>query len=186
MPLTTASWIEVIAFSPDNPEHTKILKLLRESFTLSEKDAGYELKLRSKLSEIWFLLFELAQDRINAQSVSSKPCDQIKKMMVYVQEHYGEKISISQLADTAFLSERACYRIFQTYLHTTPVDYIKRYRIEMACQLLTSTALSLTEIGNSCGFGTSSYFAKTFKESIGCTPKEYRLQWQTRNANEQN
>ena len=99
-------------------------------------------------------------------------------MMTYIQNHYAEKISIAQLANEVFLSERACYRVFQEYLHMTPTDYITGYRLQMACQMLIHESTSLAEISQNCGLGSSSYFGKVFKERIGCTPLEYRQKWQ--------
>lgn len=72
------------------------------------------------------------------------------------------------------MSERVCYRLFRENLHTTPSDYIRCYRIHMACQILSKSNMSLAEIGYACGLGSSSYFGKQFKEYVGCTPMEYR------------
>jgi len=44
----------------------------------------------------------------------------------------------------------------------------------MAADLLSGTAKSIIEISEECGFSSPSYFGKVFKESMGCTPKEYR------------
>ena len=181
MPLITASQIEILSLFPDISEHEKVIALIRDSLTLNEKEHGYEIHLRERLSAIWLLLLDLAGDRIHAKSASTKSSDQIKKMMIYVQEHYPEKISISQLAEVAFLSERACYRMFQSCLRMTPTDYITSYRLQMACRLLTDGTLSLTEISHSCGLGSSSYFGKIFRENMGCTPLEYRKKWQNNN-----
>lgn len=186
MPLTTASQIELIPLFPENSEHQEILELLRESFALQEEDAGYEIRLRQMLSEIWLKLLEAAREQMKERSVSNKSNEQIKQMMIYVQEHYGEKISIEQLANAAYVSERACYRIFQSCLHMTPTDYLISYRLQMACQMLAKGNQSLTDISHSCGLGTSSYFGKVFKENFGCTPTEYRRKWQDSDNKEQN
>lgn len=99
-------------------------------------------------------------------------------MMIYIHEHYPEKISVPELAETAFLSERECYRAFQNHLHMTPVEYIKSYRIQAACQMLTDTQMTVTEIGYACGLGNPSYFGKVFRELTGDAPLQYRRKWQ--------
>ena len=99
-------------------------------------------------------------------------------MMIYIHENYHEKISISELAQIAYLSERECYRVFQNYLHMTPVEYIKSYRIQAARQMLADSQRTITEIGYACGLGNASYFGKIFREATGCTPLQYRRKWQ--------
>lgn len=174
MPLTSASQIEMIALHPDTPEQKEILDLLKTSFTLSDKEYGYELKIRQMLSEIWLKIFELSKDQIQKKSAHNKSSDQIKMMMVYIHEHYAEQISVKELANAAYLSVRGCYRVFQECLHMTPTEYIRSYRLQMACQMLVDGNGKLTEISQACGLGSSSYFGKVFKEIIGCTPQEYR------------
>ena len=62
-----------------------------------------------------------------------------KDLMIYVHQHYSEKLVISQLASAVFLSEQECFRIFQECLHMTPMQYIQNYRFQMACQMLAET-----------------------------------------------
>ena len=47
-----------------------------------------------------------------------------------------------------------------------------------ACKLLLETDRTVTDIAQSCGFGTSSYFGAQLHAETGCTPTEYRTKWQ--------
>ena len=62
------------------------------------------------------MLFELSRPMrekpVNKKGEHNKSNDKIKLMMIYIHEHYGEKISIPELAAAAYLSERECYRVF--------------------------------------------------------------------------
>jgi len=177
-PLIAAPQLEVISLSPEEPEQAKILADIRKTFELSEEDFGYEIRLRNALSDIWLRIFELARPLMEEKGSYDKANDKIKSMMVYIHEHYGEKLSISEVAAAAFTSERECYRAFQNCLHMTPVEYIKTYRLQMACQMLAGSPESITAIGRTCGLGSSSYFGKVFHGQFGCTPSEYRRLWQ--------
>ena len=99
-------------------------------------------------------------------------------MMIYIHEHYREKISILELAAAAYLSERECYRVFHDCLHMTPVEYITTYRLQIACQMLAKGHEPITVISHECGLGSSSYFGKVFREYAYCSPTEYRKKWQ--------
>ena len=177
-PVITAVQIEIIPLFPGNREEERILKLLADSFRLSSDEFGYEIKLREALTEIWLMLFELSSSMCEKKDGYSKSNDKIKLMMIYIHEHYREKISIADLAAAAYLSERECYRVFHDCLHMTPVEYITSYRLQVACQMLAKSQETVTFISHECGLGSSSYFGKVFREYTHCSPIEYRKKWQ--------
>lgn len=177
-PFVTAPQIEIIPLFPEHAEEDKILQLIREAFRYEEDAFGYEVKLREALSEIWLRLFALSRPMLGKKEEHNKRNDKIKLMLIYIHEHYPEKITISELAAAAYLSERECFRVFHDCLHTTPVEYIKSYRLQAACQMLARGQESVTVISHACGLGSSSYFGKVFREYAHCTPSEYRRKWQ--------
>ncbi len=177
-PITAAPQAEIIALYPEDPAQAKILDTIRESFHLSEHDFGYEIKLREALSDIWLQLFSISRPLLEEKGLSNKANDKIKSMMVYVHEHYADKISIAEIAAAAYSSERECFRVFHDCLHMTPVEYIKTYRLQTACHMLANSREAITYISHACGLGSSSYFGKVFREYTGCTPLEYRRKWQ--------
>lgn len=136
LPLITVPQAEMIALYPGNPVHQEILKMIRNAFDISEKEFGFEIHLRAVLSEIWIRIFQQAVPLLAQPPKLRKNNDKIKDLMIYVHQHYSEKLVISQLASAVFLSERECFRIFQECLHMTPMQYIQNYRLQMACQML--------------------------------------------------
>lgn len=177
-PVVTAPQIELVPLFPENPSEKGILKRIQEAFAFSGNAFGDEMKLREALSEIWLKLFELCRPVMEEGGGQNKNNDKIKLMMIYIQEHYSEKISLSELAAVAYLSERECFRVFHDYLHMTPGEYIKGYRLQAACQMLARGKEPVTAVGHACGLGSSSYFGKVFREYTQCTPLEYRRKWQ--------
>lgn len=177
-PIIAVPQLEILPLYPDNPEQAPLLNTIRESFQLSEDAFGYEIKLRGVLSDLWLQLLTISRPMLDEKGAYDKINDKVKLMMIYIHEHYSEKISISEIASAAFSSERECFRAFHDCLHTTPVDYIKRYRLQIACHMLAKSRETITFISHSCGLGSSSYFGKVFREYIGCTPIEYRHKWQ--------
>ncbi len=177
-PLIAAPQLEILPLFPADPDQKKILHLLLQAFSLSDQDFGYELKLRNALSQIWLLLFEQARPLLARNAKSGGGNEKLKQMMIFIHEHFPEKISISQLAAAACLSERECFRVFQECLHMTPMEYLKSCRLQAACRMLEQGQTSLTETGQACGLGSGSYFGKIFREYAGCTPSEYRKKWQ--------
>ena len=174
----TASPIESLHLRPDDPTQNAILEQIQAAFRLSPHEFAYEVRLRNRLSDIWIALLEQAQPRLSQPAQRMKRSDKVKEMMVYIHEHFSEKLTVSELAKSAFLSERECFRAFRECLHTTPVEYMKSCRLQQACRLLRENKASITEIGQICGLGSSSYFGKTFRDVMGLTPSEYRRKWQ--------
>lgn len=178
LPITAASQIEIIPFFPENAVQKKMIAHIVEAFRISPAEFGYEMKLRNLLSEIWLMILEAIPPVWKESTERNKYNDRIKSMMIYIHEHYSERISISELAAAAHLSERECFRTFQDYLHMTPVAYMKSYRLQMACEMLARGSDSITDISHACGLGSSSYFGKVFRDYAHCTPLEYRRNWQ--------
>lgn len=64
--------------------------------------------------------------------------------------------------------------LLQLLTGRTPIAYLNYYRIECACERLTLTDKSVTEIAFACGFNDMSYFSRVFKQLKGTTPTAYR------------
>lgn len=138
-------------------------------------EPGYELKVRNELSRLIWLLTS------NRETVKARPSDKairdaerIKVMLNYIHTHYTETLDTAAIAQSAIISVSECLRCFHNTIHTTPIQYVKQYRIQRAARLLAGTDRKIADIGQQCGFQEMSYFARTFREMMGCTPKEYR------------
>ena len=93
----------------------------------------------------------------------------VKELLEHIHKNCGRVSAMRDLAD----NEDECKRLFRKYLNTTPMKYLRQYRMKLACQLLTQTKKSITEISTECGLNNS-YFCKRIREETGMTPLEYR------------
>lgn len=141
------------------------------------EEEGFEFRARDLLSRLILLLF---QNRPVAQKKPSekdlRDGERTKAMLQYIQAHFSEKITLAQIAGSANISESECLRCFRSVIVSSPMQYVKQLRIQRAAELLRSTDWKICDIGMQCGFQEMSYFAKTFREVKGCTPKGYREQ----------
>ncbi len=101
--------------------------------------------------------------------------DTITDAALYLDDHYAEDISLSQLAEQQGLSpEYLCSR-FQDVACETIIQYLTRIRIEHAkAMLLDNPKMNTGEIGRRCGFNDASYFCKVFRQQLGVTPTQFR------------
>ena len=176
----TSSQVKIVALFSDNIKENIIIEKIKNSFNLDTKDF-YDLKIRNILSEIWCEIFLFTIEERKKIAENDKVSEKIKGMMVYIHNHYTEKMTVSQIAQAVYTSERDCYRTFREYLNTSPQEYLKSYRLQKACEMLRSSNINVGDIGYSCGLGSSSYFGKVFKEFMGSSPVEYRKSWQKSN-----
>lgn len=100
--------------------------------------------------------------------------NKIKSVLLYIQEHYNEKLTICTLAEICGLSEEQFRRVFKQITHTTPLEYLNQYRIKTACKLLLSSQMSVSEVAKKTGFVTASTFNRQFTAVKGISPLKWR------------
>jgi len=84
------------------------------------------------------------------------------------------EFSIESLASGFFMSRSVFYRKLKSLTGMSPVDFVNRRRIRLACQLIDEGGISFSEIAWQCGFSSPQYFTRVFKREKGCTPSDYR------------
>ncbi len=97
------------------------------------------------------------------------------KANLYIAKNYSRcDLSISDIAKDLFISRSYLYKIFYTKYNLSPIQYLTKYRVENARNMLLSTKESVKNIAYSVGYSNPIYFSKVFKQLIGCSPQEYR------------
>uniref|UniRef100_UPI00359FDF69 helix-turn-helix domain-containing protein n=1 Tax=Jeotgalibaca porci TaxID=1868793 RepID=UPI00359FDF69 len=137
-----------------------------------ERAFGYEFEVRHALSRL--LLSASKSKTGSARRVVTVQEMRLKEMLSWIQEHYSEAIQVIDLAAVAGISVRECQRYFAKFLQQSPSKYLMNFRLRAAADLLMTTDWTMTEISLACGFKSSSYFAKIFRERTGASPREYR------------
>ncbi|VGO14253.1 Melibiose operon regulatory protein [Pontiella desulfatans] len=82
--------------------------------------------------------------------------------------------TLAEMAEHCGIQRTQLNKVFQKLTGSTPMEYLFRIRMERAKTLLRETDIKIIDIAFECGYGTSQYFANTFKQAIGATPSEYR------------
>ena len=100
----------------------------------------------------------------------------------YVKEHIREEISREMIAEALYMNADYLGRLFKRETGQSLGNYIIEEKMKEACRLLISTRKSVGEISTELGYGNFSHFSKLFKKITGCTPREYRSLYETKNA----
>ena len=175
-PVMESKELEALPFLLQNANQRKILEHIRTSCdAVDSEEDGYEMIARNELSSAWLLMMkEIPREARQSQNSENPAEARVKKMMLYIQEHYQEKLSLEEIAAAANISTRECLRDFRQCLHTTPFGYLIDHRLNVAADSLLTSGLPVTEIAMNCGFSSGSYFTKLFREKFQITPLEYR------------
>lgn len=143
---------------------------------------GFEINVADLVSKSYSIkeLFEEFKACLK-KVINNHKDDIIKRDSMYVQAakqyiecHYSEKIQLDDIARTIYLSPVYFSVLFKKEEKMNFSEYLMRYRIDKAKELLCDPSLSISEIGRKVGYGQQRYFSQIFKRIVGLKPSEYR------------
>ncbi len=91
----------------------------------------------------------------------------------YIEEHYQEKISLSQVAAELYVSIGYLSSSFKRQTGKNFSDYVSEIKIEKAKELIETRKYMIYEIADMLGYDTPFYFSRVFKKVVGVSPREY-------------
>lgn len=97
----------------------------------------------------------------------------VNRAVEYIQNHYGEKITVEQLAGDAFISTYHFIRLFKKYHGVPPYSYLNDYRLKMA-QYMFLQKMRIKDVAEKCGFSNTNSFTRAFQKRFGVLPSKYR------------
>ena len=157
-------------YTPSNSTGSDELKGLMLKM-LEEHDSSLRL-----LGNMYFILETLI--RTSSQKKTPKAGNlqefYVHEAMMYIERHYNQDISVAQLANWCNLDRSYFGKIFRDTVLVTPQEYIIRYRINSACDLLRNTELSIGDISIQVGYENQLHFSRAFKKVMGIAPREWK------------
>jgi len=118
-------------------------------------------------------LIGISQD-LPGVSCSNNHYPEISIAIEYIQQHYGESISVAYLADMSGLSVYQFEKRVKGLFQITAGRFIIKTRIGAGCELLRGSKKSIVDIAIECGYTDQSAFSRQFKSVTGLTPGAYR------------
>jgi AraC family L-rhamnose operon regulatory protein RhaS len=89
----------------------------------------------------------------------------------------SETWSKTSMAEHCGLGTTTFSKYCRELVNSGPMEFLNICRLDFASKALKKTGLTITDIALACGFNTSQYFATCFRKKFGCTPNEYRQQF---------
>jgi len=130
-----------------------------------------ELLFRIMCSENAASLYALAMKNTNIA--------RIDKALKRIHSNYKETLPVDSLASLVNMSPSAFHRSFQDVTSSSPVQYIKKIRLNKARELLLDQGVRVGEAATDVGYESAAQFSREFKRYFGNSPSEYIKKNQT-------
>ena len=172
MPILNQEISMPCVITPKHPAYTSMRKIFRQITSLhNEEVIGYELALKSLFLQAVFLLLQYRGESASEDTRVSS--DKLKQVLDYIEQHYPDAISVSELARLCYFSDYHFMRFFKKHMSMTCVEYINNLRLEKAVELFEKGNASILEVSLSVGFRNLSYFHRAFKKKYHITPHSF-------------
>ena len=136
---------------------------------------GNQFEITRHFFDLWHYILESTDIHINELTEAHyQHIESLKNMIGFIRDHYSDHISLSDIAEAGNMSRSNCNNIFKKYTGHTPNEYLIRYRLDRALELLSTTDESVGKISGMSGFSSSSYMTEQFVRCYQITPREFR------------
>ncbi|MEL7290921.1 MAG: AraC family transcriptional regulator [Pseudomonadota bacterium] len=126
-----------------------------------------ELTLRALMSREGHVLFDLARHEGHYARVA--------RALEYLHQNYNQTVTVQDLAQSANMSISAFHNAFRSVTSASPIQYIKKVRLNKARELIQLEGLKVGDAARLVGYNSTSQFSREFKRHFNATPKEVNL-----------
>lgn len=104
--------------------------------------------------------------------------DEISGVINWLNVHCLDKITMEDITKYFHTNKTTLNQKFKSVMGITVMEYVFNLRIQIVCSLLRKTYLTINEIMERAGYKDNAHFLRSFKKYVGCTPSEYRSQFE--------
>ncbi|MDP4177535.1 MAG: AraC family transcriptional regulator [Bacillota bacterium] len=169
-----------VFFSSDNFKDFALDNLMNCCIKeINNKDYGYDIKIQTLIASLLIEILRIWRKHgfdTNNIAVIDDDSDSLHSLLQYIDEHSHESIKVEDLAEKCHMSYSYFAKKFHEMYGQSCKDYIEFIRLSKVKDLLLFTKFDLNYISQETGFADCSHLIRTFKKSIGITPKQFRLQ----------
>ena len=149
-----------------------LVEILHENLSRS---LGYELIIKASILKMAANIKRCFNiERKSGLHNSTKNYDFFIPVFEFIKENYAGKIKIDELANLVNMSSSNFNLIFKKSTGSTPTEYINKFRIVKASQMLLETNDKIIDIAEESGFFSLPHFISCFKKYTGKLPKDFR------------
>ena len=180
-------YVWVVFEGPKAEEVLRSVGITEEQPMLYPKDGGrsllscmerllydYEQELKT-IANLYELLQVMENESTEVEQKAPKPQqDYVEQIKRYIEYRYAEDVKISELAEHCGLNRSYMTKCFTEDTGVSPKEYLMRYRMKKAKELLAKDGLPISNVAYTVGYSDPLAFSKMFKNREGVSPLEYR------------
>ena len=158
-------------------QRKEILSCIYSMIAATFSDDEYvSINIKGKVLELIYLLLKYAkkESAIPCIDTTNKKHQNIDEIVKYIDEHYAQDLSVSEIAERFCFSYGYVSKLFRNNLGVTVKEYIMSVRLKKSISDLLYTNLSITEIVEKNGFANNKSFYKEFQNAYKMSPSKYR------------
>jgi len=140
----------------------------------SQKSEDSSVSVQSDLYQILLMMIRFFKKSIPYQEQIELEDERITRILNYIEHHYGEPLSLTDMANQEFLSPSYFSRYFKQFVGINFSKYLTSVRLKHSKEDLVHSSDSLFQIASRNGFTTAKQFALAFKSIYQQTPANYR------------
>ena len=99
---------------------------------------------------------------------------QFRDALIYINNNFRMNPTLCQIADEMYLTQKQLIAMFKANIGITPIEYMNRFRISLACDMLITKDYKIQEIAKIVGIEDEKYFMRLFRKITGMSASEYR------------
>lgn len=155
----------------------ELLELVEAMLTHNRPDSASTFLLQALLCQFFACLARgMTGHTETGLSQTERENLYVHQALEYIRNNYANGITVGDVARYVALNRSYLFTLFQRVLGVSPREYLARFRLTRARELLTLTDGSIANIALSCGYRDPQVFSKAFKQHFGITPARYRRQ----------
>lgn len=159
-------------------ETYQLMRLVVEDDTIINKRAvlgGYIYAMGQ-----WLFCEKESENAKKTNQPRNRNDEVFRNFKEHIQQHYQQHRNVSFYADMAHLSPKYFGQIILKVSGRNPADWIRDLVILDAKTMLLSGQYSIQQISDALNFPNSSFFAKYFKEHVGCAPGKFSFEFESK------
>jgi thiosulfate/3-mercaptopyruvate sulfurtransferase len=155
---------------------TTLGNVINALITECEKNEIGSEAIIDRLADILFI--EVLRTYIKKETSNNKKValtdPKIRQALEQFHENPGNNWTVEGLAEIACMSRSAFAKRFHKLLGTSPINYITRWRMQLAHRMITESSETIGDIAQSCAYHSEEAFGKAFRKEFGVSPKAVR------------
>lgn len=159
------------------PDYLEICRLMEQMTRLYIQDApAFQLEAEGIILQVLARLIRCFSVGISPRlsDGDSAQSERIRQVISYVEEHFCEPVSLTDIASHIGLGKESFCRFFKKNMGISFLQYLSEVRLAHIYQCLVKTDLPVAEIAEKNGFTNQKLFNQSFKKLYGCTPSAVR------------